>query len=190
MTFSKSILLSLFAILFFLPLPNTQASCSSVIVPIDKEKPAKVKRPKQKKLLSQYKRISKIKQEQKGNSFEGFFLISLLALLLTIVGAFMLALGLSTFLVWFIGLLLIGVSDLGLFLYILIADLISGGVFDQFFQSIGVALLIITMMLLNLVVGLIFIISGLAIANPILWIVGLVLLGLFLLTIVGIFSMD
>ncbi len=152
--------------------------------PIEKVKPIGKKKKSTLRKRKKYPKSLKKHPKQQQDVGRTYFVLTIIAFILLIVGAFLFGLGVYLFPLWVVGLAAMGVANFGglsILLYSAGAPEKSGG------EIIGVVALfaiLLLMPVLDFIIGLSFLIWGLVIGLPFAWIVGLVLLAIFLAALI------
>lgn len=151
--------------------------------------PVKPVRPPDEKAKKKKKVKKKLdKTTDSLDTLEFFFIIGIITLVLLFIGAFLFGFGVSILPVMIAGLIFIGLGNivgaLSSFFLVFSEDYSSIKGLTEFIAAIGVLIFTAGMTLLNLIVGLVFLIQGLIFSIPLLWGIGIALLVFFLIFLI------
>lgn len=149
------------------------------IFPVERVRPPEKKAKKKQKRLQKNKKIA----SDKAQEFNVFTFLAIVFLVVFVTGAFLFGFGIYILPMLIVGLVLMGLSNIIALLLSLFMTVGMDNVSGVGGAVLGMAAFIFAAITgaLDFIIGLVFLILGLVLATPIAWIVGVILLALFLI---------
>lgn len=149
------------------------------MLPVERLRPPEKKAKKKQKRLQKNKKIT----SDKAQEFNIFTLLVIIFLVVFVTGAFLFGFGIYILPMLIVGLVLMGISNI---IALLLSSFMTFGMDNVSGVGgavLGMAAFIFAILTgaLDFIIGLVFLIWGLLLAIPIAWIVGIILLALFLI---------